>query len=240
MASTASQNVRAAGRAAVVAGIERVGPAGEVLPDADWPWRRTGAASPAPSTAGRPRSVAMRRWPVPWPWPSAPRRSPRRRRAGAPGCLRGPARAWRRTTGRSSAGGDGARCGAKQAHLTLDAVPPGPQARSRSPGSRAGPPIRSASTAASSVPTMSTAELRLRQEEPLRDPCERFGEGALARSGRAHADARTPSPSNPGPAPTSSSPIAAPPNRSPTRAHARRRQTAPSWSTSETLNTLRA
>jgi hypothetical protein len=34
---------------------------------------------------------------------------------------------------------------------------------------------------------MITAELRLRQEGPLRDPSKRFSEGALARSGRAHA-----------------------------------------------------
>jgi hypothetical protein len=34
---------------------------------------------------------------------------------------------------------------------------------------------------------MITAELRLRQEGPLRDPSKRLSEGALARSGRAHA-----------------------------------------------------
>jgi hypothetical protein len=60
-------------------------------------------------------------------------------------------------------------------------------------GQQIRPATRSASTAASSIPTMSKAGLRLRQEEPLRDPWKGFGEGALARSGRAHADARAPS-----------------------------------------------
>ena len=103
---------------------------------------------------------------------------------------------------------------------------PWPQGRSADPqaGQPSRPPIRSVSTAASSVPTMSTAELRLRQEEPLRDPSKRFSEGALPRSGRAHADAsallRKPGPAQPvliegGAA-----------NRAPNRAQVRWRRTA--------------
>jgi hypothetical protein len=39
---------------------------------------------------------------------------------------------------------------------------------------------------------MSTAGLRLRQESPFATRAKGFGEGALARSGRAHADAYPP------------------------------------------------
>ena len=164
-----------------------MGPAGEVLPH---PSAREANRRSQPRTVDAGTAEGSRRYDggrPPGPWPPAPRRSPRRCRAGAPRCPLGPARAWRHTADRSNAGSGAARSAPTDAP---HARPRGPRAAGpiRSPGSSRRPPIRSASTAASSVPTMSTAELRLRQEEPLSRSVERFGEGALARSVRAHAD----------------------------------------------------
>ena len=149
-------------------------------------------SQPRTVEAIRPRAAAILRWPWPRalatravPMTSTPSRRRNRVSSGTSTCVTAQARQIERRGRRART----ARPGAPHARA------PWPQGRR--PASQLGqqirPPTRSASTAASSIPTMSTAGLRLRQESPFATRAKGFGEGALARSGRAHADAHPPS-----------------------------------------------
>jgi hypothetical protein len=123
----------------------------------------------------------------------------------------------------------------QQAHLAIDSVPPGPQAHLATRAAQA-------------------ATLEFRLDSGLVCPYDKHS-GAPASLGRAPSRSverswargllrvqivltLTPPtlPVKPRPSPGPCSPIAAPPKWSPNRAHAPRRQTAQSWSTSSALN----
>jgi len=86
---------------------------------------------------------------------------------------------------------------------------------------------------------MSTARLRLRQEEPLRDPVLKVLTRGLLRVQVMLTLTPAHLPVKPSPT-TSSSAKTAPPDRPPTRAHAGWRQTTTGCSTKEALNTSSA
>jgi hypothetical protein len=123
----------------------------------------------------------------------------------------------------------------QQAHLAIDSVPPGPQAHL-------------------ATRTAQAATFQIRLDSGLVCPYDKHS-GAPASLGRAPSRSVERSwargllrvqfvltltpltlPVKPRPSPRPCLPIAAPPNRSPKRAHAPRRQTAQSCSTSEALN----
>jgi hypothetical protein len=159
------------------------------------------------------------------PWPSTPRRSSQCRGADAPGCPPGSRHGWPNKGDRSSAGSNAVHSGFEDA----------PRDRHRAPG----PQARGTTLAAQ------TPALQVRLDGGLVSPCyehsgapassgrapsqsvERFGEGALTRSGGAHDAVDATSTANPT-APNPSSSIAAPPICSLNRAHLRGRQ-MPSW-----------
>ena len=157
------EEVLTATKPSVMCRVERVGPADEVLGDRHRPEGEGPAASPARSTALGQGSDAMRRRPSlavatsAAPMTSTPSRRRRRVSSGISTCVVAQGR-------QIEAAGTAARTAPKGA----------PPARRRAPRAGALFRVRAAntaadqvvSTAASSVPTMSTAELRLRQEEP--------------------------------------------------------------------------
>ena len=101
---------------------------------------------------------------------------------------------------------------------------------------RAGRPSDPSRQRATSIPTMSTAELRLGQEEPSRDPSKDLWRGGSCAFRKRSPWPNAPGPPNPHPKLVSST--AAAPTQPPNHAHLQRRQPTYRYSSNAALNRL--